>query len=323
MGKTKSVLGKGLSALIPGGDDASETQFGHVHAGHSLSTSERIPEASVSEIALDRIVPNAQQPRKDFSETSMRELANSIREHGVIQAITVRRVAPDKYELVAGERRWRAAKEAGLKTIPAYVLGVENDRKMLEYAIIENVQRTQLNPIEEAEAYDRLIRECNLTQEEVSEKIGKDRTTISNFLRLLKLSESIRHSLRKGDLGMGHAKAVMSLQDPASQESLWNRALTESLSVRRLEELARAISRDIVAPANAPKRAGRPQKKVETNGEVHLDGVEAIEQKVKQLLGTQVKVRMKSDRTGEIALHFYSDDDLERILELLLSVTSE
>jgi len=323
MGKTKSVLGKGLSALIPGGDDASETQFGHVHAGHSLSTSERIPEASVSEIALDRIIPNAQQPRKDFSETSMRELANSIREHGVIQAITVRRVAPDKYELVAGERRWRAAKEAGLKTIPAYVLGVENDRKMLEYAIIENVQRTQLNPIEEAEAYDRLIRECNLTQEEVSEKIAKDRTTISNFLRLLKLPESIRQSLRKGDLGMGHAKAVMSLQDPASQESLWNRALTESLSVRRLEELARAISRDIVAPSNAPKRAGRPQKKVETNGEVHLNGVEAIEQKVKQLLGTQVKVRMKSDRTGEIALHFYSDDDLERILELLLSVTSE
>jgi ParB family chromosome partitioning protein len=323
MGKTKSVLGKGLSALIPGGEDTSDEQFGRVPQGHAVAGIPQAAGDSVSEISLDRIIPNAQQPRKDFSETSMRELANSIREHGVIQAITVRKIGQDEYELVSGERRWRASKEAGLKTIPAYVLGVENDRKMLEFAIIENVQRTQLNPIEEAEAYDRLIRECNLTQEEVSEKISKDRTTISNFLRLLKLPESIRQSLRKGDLGMGHAKAVMSLQDAASQESLWQRALSESLSVRRLEELARAISRDVVAPPDAPKRAGRPQKKVETNGEVHLNGVEAIEQKVKQLLGTQVKVRMKSDRTGEIALHFYSDDDLERILELLLSVTSE
>jgi ParB family chromosome partitioning protein len=326
MSKNRSVLGKGLSALIPGvRDDVNERvrEFDRpVRA--ALVPVESTKNNVTAELELSLIAPNPLQPRKDFDPALLLELTNSIREHGVIQAITVRRVSTGKFEIVSGERRVRASREAGFSRIPAYILGVEDDRTMLELAIIENVQRAQLNPIEEAEAYDKLIRECGLKQEEVAEKISRDRTTISNFLRLLKLPESIKQSLRKGELGMGHAKAIMAISDGAEQESIWEQAVRESLSVRRVEELSRvAAMRTNVTGGDAPKRMGRPSKSSNEERGVESPELTSVENTIKQRFGTQVKIKMRNDGGGEIAMHFYTSDDLERLIEMLLTAKSE
>ena len=329
MAKARSVLGKGLSALIPtappmveNSDEALPPQTSDDRSSFEATESARSAtdrpsaaqpgrtvESMIARIEIAKVAPNPLQPRKDFPEEALAELTQSIRENGIIQAITVRRVGPDRFELVSGERRVRAAIEAGLTEIPAYVLDVESDRKMLELAIIENVQRLQFNPIEEAEAYQKLIDECNLTQEDVAEKIAKDRTTVANFLRLLRLPGEIKESLRSGELGMGHAKAIMGVADPDRQIALWNEAVRNKYSVRKLEELVRA--------SEVPKqpRVRKPEAEESTSSEAR-----AMEDSLKRVLGTHVKLRMKPDRTGEIVIQFYNYDDLDRIHELLASI---
>jgi ParB family transcriptional regulator, chromosome partitioning protein len=326
----RSVLGKGLSALIPGAREDNEAASEELRI-RNLPQQERprieqAPEpqkiVGVSKIEIARIAPNPLQPRKEFSEDSLRELSNSIREHGVIQPVTVRARPNGSFELVSGERRMRASIEAGLTEIPAYVLDVDTDRKMLELAIIENVQRQQFNPIEEAEAYQRLIEECDLTQEEVAEKIAKDRSTITNFLRLLKLPNEIKESLRKGQLGMGHAKAVMSVPNADRQVMLWQEAIHGGYSVRKIEEAARAAAREY-STTETPSKGGRPQSKPVIAPAQDTTHLLPIENSIKQQLGTQVKIRFKTNESGEIAIEFYNHNDLERLTELLMSIQSE
>lgn len=328
MSKQRSVLGKGLSALIPGVALAEAQSRDQVLGKPGVQKSverqadEKPPTGptmteGVSTIDLMKVAPNPQQPRKDFTPEALESLAQSIREHGVIQAITVRKVEGGRYELISGERRVRASIEAGLSQIPAHVIEVESDRKMLELAIIENVQREQLNPIEEAEGYEELIVSCGLTQEQVAERIGKDRSSITNFLRLLKLPTEIRDSLRKGDLGIGHAKAVLAVSEITDQITLWKRAVDEQLSVRRLEALARSKGRK----AQPSRKSAGTKNTAETDSEVVNDGsFISFEDSLKQKLGTQVRVRRRTDSVGEIAIEFYSNVDLERIADILLEL---
>lgn len=315
MSKSKFILGKGLGALIPGAESNTD-EVRAVDLGGKLQ--------STSFVSLDLIAPNPFQPRKDFTSDSLAELVESIREHGIIQPVTLRELPEGKYELVSGERRVRASRIAGLSEIPAFVIDVPTDRKMLELAIIENVQREDLNPIEEAESYQRLIAECGLRQDEVAARIAKDRTTLSNFLRLLKLPAEIQDSIRQGELGMGHAKAIMAIPDIAHQVAVWRSAVKDSYSVRKLEELARkAAAEGAVTNGKASrKKSGRPMKPVES-GDEQVTELIPLENSLKQKLGTQVRIRQKSGDHGEIAIEFYSSDDLERISEILMNIREE
>lgn len=309
MSKTKFTLGKGLGALIPGASDDST----------NLEPSDNIVKlGTVAMIPLALVAPNPQQPRKDFDPASLTELVESIRSHGIIQPITVRRTPADTYEIVSGERRVRASRLAELTEVPAYVIEVDTDRKMLELAIVENVQRRDLNPIEEAESYRRLIEECGLRQDDVAERIAKDRTTVSNFLRLLRLPVEIQESLRRDQLGMGHAKAIMAIADPTYQIALWRTAVKENYSVRKLEELARKAASE---QGVSRKKSGRPMK---STGPIEtVEELQPMENAIKQKLQTQVKIRMKNQTQGEVAMEFYSLDDLERLSDLLLSIKED
>lgn len=320
MSKNKFILGKGLGALIPGAESSAEESVRA--AARSADLGGALQDTAFVSLAL--IAPNPFQPRKDFTAASLSELVESIREHGVIQPVTLRSIPGGKYELVSGERRVRASRAAGLDEIPAFVIDVPTDRKMLELAIVENVQREDLNPIEEAESYQRLIAECDLRQDEVAARIAKDRTTVSNFLRLLKLPAEIQESLRNGELGMGHAKAIMAIPDMAHQVAVWRSAVKDNYSVRKLEELARKAAADsAVTNGSTPrKKSGRPMKTVES-GEDQVAELIPLENSLKQKLGTQVRIRQKSGEHGEIAIEFYSSDDLERISEILMNIREE
>jgi ParB family chromosome partitioning protein len=307
MSKNKFILGKGLGALIPGAE--SGTSENELDAVQSADLGGALQATAF--VNLDLIAPNPFQPRKDFTVETLSELIESILEHGVIQPVTLRSVPEGRFELISGERRVRAARAAGLKEIPAFVIEVPTDRKMLELAIVENVQREDLNPMEEAESYHRLIRECGLRQDEVAGRISKDRTTVSNFLRLLKLPSEIQESLRKGELGMGHAKAVMAIPDTTYQVALWRSAVNDGYSVRKLEELARkaATAQPVTNGSDGRKKSGRPMKPAQSEDEQNAE-LEPLENTLKQKLGTQVRIRQKADEKGEIAIEFYSNDDL-------------
>jgi len=322
-------LGKGLGALIPGFSEDERPGNSGIELAEMGSEIRPAPrhEPSIRGIEIAKIAPNPQQPRKDFSKESLDELTESIREHGLIQPITVRRATGDKFELISGERRIRAAIEAGLTSLPAYIIEVESDRKMLELAIVENVQRVELNPIEEAEAYQRLIEDCGLTQEEVAEKISKDRTSVANFIRLLKLPEPIKDSIRAGELGMGHAKAILSVADRTKQTELWSEAVREKYSVRKLEELARSTTNRERLGTKTVKRVVATTTSVNgsspsANGYETSSDIRAIESGFQQVLGTQVKVRIKTDESGEIAIQFFSLEEFERLRELLATINN-
>lgn len=289
---TTKRLGRGLSALIPDispeRDNNNNTKAGSIH-----------------EIEISRIAANPFQPRTDFDPQALQELKQSIAENGLVTPVTVR---PHKgsYQLIAGERRFRAVQELGYERIPAYVLEVRDDRQMMEMALIENVQRENLNPIEEALGYQRLIEECTLTQEVVAQKVGKDRVTIANALRLLKLPDSVQESLRKSELSAGHARALLGLPDRAQQIDLWKTILKNSLSVRQVEKL--------VQRASKPKSAAK--KKVSPTAPY---AVREAEDKLRRIFGTQVKINLQG-KGGKIEVEFYSDNDLERLLELMQKI---
>ena len=278
MADKRPALGRGLSALIPDAADAP-------------------PRDKPFEIDLDRLIPNPQQPRSAFDETSLEELAQSIRRDGVIQPILARR-AGDRFEIVAGERRWRAAQRAGLLKAPVIVRDVPDDR-LLEVALIENIQRDDLNPIEEAAAYRRLADEMHLTQDAIAAAVGKDRSSIANTLRLLRLPDEVRHLVSDGSLSMGHARALLSLDSSAAQRQLAREVVAKGLSVRETEALVKRHG----APADAPK----PAAKKDPN-------TRAAEEKLRLALGTRVEI-VRRGRGGNIQIAFTNEEELNRIFE--------
>ncbi|MDP6775201.1 MAG: ParB/RepB/Spo0J family partition protein [Candidatus Latescibacteria bacterium] len=296
MGKQRKALGKGLGALIPGADlDAAADSAESADASQDHAR-------RVYDLAVTDIEPNPHQPRTAFDPDRVDELAQSIREKGIIQPLSVRRFG-DGYQLIAGERRLRAAQLADLETVPALVLDVTTDQEMMEVSLIENIQREDLNPIEEARAYRALMEECELTQEEVAEKVGKDRSTVANTLRLLNLSPEVREALQSDQISMGHARALLGLDDDRLQAALCKEIVVRGLSVRKVEELVRGC------------RDGKPQKP-EAQPRDRDPQVVAVEEDLQRHFGTAVTISRKGT-IGKIEIEFYSDDDLERLLELL------
>jgi ParB family chromosome partitioning protein len=286
----KTGLGKGLTALL---QDASTDISGKNHA----------PVNSIAEINISDIEANPFQPRLEFEETALDELAESIKLHGVIQPITVRKVGYGKFEIISGERRTRASIRAGLKTIPAYIR-VANDQGMLEMALIENIHRENLNAIEIALSYKRLLEECKINQEEVGERVGKNRTTVTNYLRLLKLPEEIQIALRDGQISMGHAKPLINLDSKDLQLQILDDIIDRELNVRQVE--------DMVKQMQAQPKAGKRIVKV-----VHHPAASNWESTFTGLTESKVKVKLKPNGKGELIIPFKSEKDLERIAELM------
>lgn len=286
----RPALGKGLSALIP---DAPPDA----------------PRTGTLELNIDRLTPNEYQPRRDMDDGRLEDLAASIRANGIIQPIVVRKTG-DGYRIIAGERRWRAARRAGLQTVPVIVKMVEgagDSQKLLEIALVENIQREDLNPIEEATAYRRLVDEFQLTQDAVAAAVGKDRATVANTLRLLKLPLEIRNDVVAGAITMGHARALLALPEEQAQLQLAREIKTRGLSVRETESLVRRILEGgDIAPRRTPPRAATPPDA----------DTRAAEDKLKVLLGTRVRIVRKGKR-GRIEIDFGSEDELIRVFELL------
>ncbi len=288
---SRQALGRGLEALIPLQGDPDQ---------------QVVNPDSVAHVAIDRIVPNPFQPRQDFDPQELEELAASVLEKGIIQPILVRPKSDGQFELVAGERRWRAAKLSGLAQVPVVVRPM-NDAESLEIAIIENVQRADLNPVEEALAYQQLINEFTLTQDEVAQKVGKNRSSVSNTLRLLKLPQAVLNKVRDGRLSEGHARALLSIEDIDLMERLADKILRDNLSVRETEKIAGGMKS---APAESkPGKAHKTDFK-----DPHT---RHLEDELKRKLGTQVKVLPKSASKGKIEIDYYSLEDLDRIISIL------
>lgn len=284
----KRGLGQGLSALIS--DDLEEEI--------------RESKKGIETISLIKIEPNREQPRKLFDEDALEELADSIKKYGVIQPIVVTNKG-DYYEIIAGERRWRAAKIAGLKEVPVIVKEYTS-QEVLEVSLIENIQREDLNSIEEAKAYQRLINEFDLKQDQIAEKVSKSRSAIANTLRLLNLDERIQQMIIDEMISSGHARCLLAVEDKETQYNIANRVFDEKLSVRETEKLIKETTK---------------KNKVLKQKNNDLDPVfKNIEDKIKEILGTKVKINRKNKKTGKIEIEYYSDEELERIVELLNSI---
>jgi len=283
---SKNVLGRGLGALI---EDADSPRF---------------TVSAINEIDMDQIELNPFQPRKNFDVESLQELASSIREIGIIQPITVRELNGNKYQLITGERRYKAARMAGLTAIPAYVRKA-NDQNMLEMSLVENIQREDLDSIEVAISYQRLIEECSLTQENLSERVGKKRSTITNYLRLLKLPAEIQLGIRDKIISMGHARAVINIPDPETQLKIYRDILKNDLSVRKVEEIVRKIS----------STSENPQQTKHI--EVSQREYESLRNHLAEFFQTEVELKRNNKGNGRIVIPFKSDEDLERILAIL------
>lgn len=313
--KTKKVtpgLGKGLGALIPNLQFSKDSGF----KISSVSESEETKEGNLIFLDPEKVKKNPYQPRTHFDPAALEDLKNSIREHGVFQPITVRH-SINGYELISGERRLRASRELGLKSIPAYILDVVTDEQMLELAIIENVQRENLNPIEIANGYQRLIDECKYTQEKVAERVGKERSTVTNFLRLLRLPEFLQEQLRIKKISMGHARAMLGLTDHVRMIAVGKEVLEKNLSVRATESLIRDIDSGKMKFSPDGKQLTKVKDKREV---VSLDTaleLEEIETRLRHKFGTNVKIHPKNQKSGTIEMEFYSIDDFERLLDML------
>jgi len=293
----RKALGRGLSALLNDSDNI-HTNRSNVSAGPEISSP-----GSVNDIKLTEIEVNPFQPRTDFDEQSLQELADSIKLQGLIQPITVRRVNAHAYQLISGERRLRASKLAGLTQIPAYVR-TANDQQMLEMALIENIQRENLNAIEVALSFQRMIEECNLKQEELGERVSKNRSTVTNYLRLLRLPPAIQASIRDGAISMGHAKALITIEDPTKQIFIHQHIIQHGLSVRKTEEMARDLQRGPV------KKEGKQPEPIPFQ-------VQKIQDNLASKFSTRVRLKIGSQGRGTIEIPFMSEDDLSRILEML------
>lgn len=294
---TRGGLGKGLSALFENKKIDPNNVTGE--SAKATTTNEQLL------IEVDKVRNNPYQPREDFDEDKLKELADSIKQKGVLQPITVMSAKDGNgYILISGERRLRASVLAGLKKIPAYLYNTTDDSKenLLELALIENVQRADLNAMELSDSYQRLIDDCNLTQEQISAKVSKQRSTVANFLRLQKLPVEIKVSLRKNEITEGHARGILRVSDPAAQLILWKRIMQEKVTVRELENITKGTAKT---------------KKKKSSGKAPLDSyLQDVENKLRVFFGTRVTLKAKTKQTGEIVIDYFSGEDLERIIEL-------
>ena len=302
----KKGLGKGLGAIF-GEDIVKESNEELTKVKRSLPAEEEETKGSLM-VKISLIEPNRDQPRKDFNEEELQELAESIKIYGVLQPLLVQKKGTS-YELIAGERRWRAAKLAGLKEVPV-VLREYSKQQAMEIALIENVQRADLNPIEEAQAYQQLVKEFHLTQEEIAARVSKNRATITNAMRLLKLDEEIQNLLIKGAISSGHARAILSLEDKQLQKKAAKEVLDRRLSVRETEKLVKRLAR-----ASAEKNE-RNEKKDDALALIFQN----LEERMKTIMGTKVSIHNKDRNKGRIEIEYYSEAELERIVEMIESI---
>ena len=293
----KNVLGRGLGALIA---DAAEEPLAR-----------EVVVSAIQELNLTDIRPNPFQPRTEFDEEALSELAASIKSIGIVQPITVRAVEEGKYEIVAGERRFRASKLAGLTSIPAYIRKTEDD-SLLELALIENIQREDLNAIEVAISYQRLIDECSLTQDQLSERVGKKRATIANYLRLLKLPAQIQLAVRDKKISMGHARAILGIDDPDTQLMIFEQILKYDFSVRKVEEIVREMVNPKPEVPEIPEET--PEKPAKSN---EIGDYIELQQHLSRRFNTKVELKRNENGKGKIVIGFKSDAELEKIIELL------
>lgn len=301
MNKMRTGLGRGLDALLKPSNVIVERE-------EAVST-EAVKTESLLRIKIDQISPNPFQPRMHFDQGALDELKASIFTNGLIQPITVRKIDDGKYQVVSGERRLRACKEIGLIDIPAYIIEVLSDDVMLSMAIIENIQRERLNPIEVGMAFKRLMEECNLTQEQIAERVGKDRTTVANSIRLLKLPQEIQHALITDEITMGHARALINLPSHSMQLDVLAKIKEANLSVRKVESLVKKM----LTTTSTEKKLFS----LKTAGSLTSStSVLALEDKLRKIFGTKVLCKIKQDGTGEVILEFYSSDELERLIDL-------
>lgn len=301
MSTKRNALGRGLSALL-------ENEKTDITTNNKLEGEGKVVGA-IANIEISNIETNPFQPRTNFEEDALNELASSIKEHGIIQPITVRKLGYDKYQLISGERRFRASQIAGLTSVPAYIR-IANDQAMLEMALVENIQRENLDSIEVAISYKRLIEECSLTQEQLSQKVSKQRSTITNYLRLLKLPVEIQLAIRNNDISMGHARALINIENTDKQLDIYQQIVLNNLSVREVENLARGektlstlTSKDI------------PNKK-STKGNLSFEQLKVVDD-LRAMFNTKVSISLENNGKGKIVIPFKSDNDLKRILDLL------
>ncbi|MCJ0742327.1 ParB/RepB/Spo0J family partition protein [Pedobacter montanisoli] len=290
----KTGLGKGLSALLDDNETVNATK-----TGAEVAVAPAV--GSISFIKIEDIETNPYQPRTEFDQVALNELSDSIKVQGLIQPITVRKNG-DKYQLISGERRFRASKLAGLTEIPAYIRTADN-QQMLEMALIENIQRENLNAIEVALSFQQMIDECNLKAEQLGERVGKNRTTVSNYLRLLKLPPVIQASIRDGKISMGHARALISVEETDKQLYIHHEIIDKGLSVRKVEEMVRGINHVVVKPQTTPEPVSFEYQKLQND--------------LSSKFSTKVKLKVKDNGKGSIEIPFVNSNDLNRILELL------
>jgi len=301
MAAKRSGLGKGLDSLIPDNKSLKTTKKA---VEKPIQKEEKTLSDGTIMMKINDVEPNREQPRKNFEEDALLELADSIKQFGVLQPLIVQK-RKDYYEIIAGERRWRAAKIAGVKEIPVIIKEYTN-QEILEISLIENIQRENLNPIEEAMAFKKLLTEFNLKQDEVAERVSKSRTAVTNSMRLLKLGEKVQQMIIDDMISTGHARALLAIDDEEQQYILANKIFDEKLSVRETEKLVKEIKN--------PKKE-KPKKEVQ-NSFVYED----LEERMKNVIGTKVHVNHKSNGKGKIEIEYYSDTELERIFDLLMTI---
>ena len=306
MNKIKTGLGRGLDALIkqqnyPVADDRA-ADYAEVKKddGKQVDVLAKIP--------IDSISPNPFQPRIHFEPEAFEELKRSILSNGLIQPITVRRIAPSHYQMISGERRLKACHEIGYKEIPAYIIKVDSDEAMLALALIENIQREKLNPIEIGLAFKRLMDDCHLTQEQIAEKVGKDRTTVANSIRLLRLPKEIQESLINEEITAGHARALINLPTTELQLEALKKILEGNLSVRKVEQLMKKLT-----STNGTVRTSTINT---ASINIKSANIKDVEDRLRNVFGTKVSCRQRQDGSGEITIEYYSNDELERLFEL-------
>lgn len=308
MSKEPRGLGRGLSALlgeVPNAD-ALRKPVGYVNKEVVGTRGRQENTADILRIPVDMIEPNPYQPRMSFDQTALEELASSIRTLGLIQPVTVRRITDNRYQIISGERRYKACRLAGMTTIPAYIRDA-NDQGMLEMAIVENVQRENLDPIELALSYQRLIDECSLTQDMLADRVGKKRATVANTIRLLKLPAKVQHDIKVGLLSAGHAKAILGVEEPELQEKLCDLVIRDGLSVRELESLARKI---VLDPKSSPERTKAKEQELP-------DEYYKVLEHVGKYFSSSISMKRSGNGKGTMIIRFNSDDEVKAFVKAL------
>lgn len=304
MAVKRNGLGKGLDSLIP--NKAVKPATDENKNVKKEENTVKTPENGEIMVKINEVEPNRDQPRKDFDEDALMELADSIKQFGILQPLIVQK-KKNYYEIIAGERRWRAAKLAGLKEVPIIVKNYTN-QEIVEISLIENIQRENLNPIEEAMAFKRLLEEFNLKQDEVAERVSKSRTAVTNSMRLLKLSERVQQMIVDDMISTGHARALLAIDDEEQQYMLANKIFDEKLSVRETEKLVKALK--------------NPKKEVKKERQEHTFVYTNLEEQMKNIIGTKVSVSPKANGKGKIEIEYYSEEELERIYDLIMTIRS-